>query len=1533
MPEGKTPEIPTPRTPLKGPDSLRSVTIATARGESNSESSPRNLPDAIHTGPAIPTLESVVRGSPRAPEPVLAESEVIAPADRQLNTSLRSPNEVIEGMEALRAAGVLPASITPEVLREAVIEASKPVVTIDSKKELAGNLGGDNPNQEEIRRLLNDRRIILGERNIASIDDIDREALAAIDAQLRVAEARTTIDGAELLRRIENSTSPELEEVGRGMIEEVLDMRLSMNYDQRYEGDNGVRIRGLYDSTQLIVDGLSAIRNDRDPLTPNQTFVRSPEGEVSEQERLNAYAAVENFRARYILGGDEGEASPRTFAVEPLPTEAGRLVDARRAQYNEPSTSRTDREAARNDLLLYFRQAKNHGLLTEVDAVLNLIYQDLSRPGMSHEQAVEILDRGIARARYIATIEFQELADDDPNIPEQLTNVGQAYLDWAGRRLERSINRQSQREFREGEWVIPGQEQANDRRETYWELGSYPKFYVITARTPEQFLIAKETFLQMVRSGSIGKSPNVIFEHVKNFIEGFSGEGSRQIERGSISIDFLEANRVELEGLLYLDVGSYSKEVYNPKQSKEAAMAMAMDEGPARWLAVYRSGKGKTAAFTYMFDFEEEMNIFNNPVGEQGELNIVAGHFMQDVIRERKIERGIGLVLKDYDPRDPYLSSGDLGKKIEAAVDLDRIKAELARVEQEVSNGRIKLKDGETAVSRLSDRDQARLNAYRNNLARLGLTRSAEELKSLFECFEKGDTHIRNYQSYAEDQAKPENERQYPPLARLPESIRNSIDLGRIQVQLAASRAAVRAGTLRLERGQKAEDLLSTRDKKIYQVAYAESAAHFEVAFQMQGVLGEKARRGRGFLYSDRNPHLQYYFSVNEDLRTKWIDAEKTKVINTDTLLVCKEIKDANGHVIQESADEITPIIKNLSAAEKKSFKIGYMIYKISRDEKRLDSFPNDWQELYNNLPDKEKEDVVDNIPTYEVENWVSWGISWTKMEYANSPAKVRRQKVREARARLTKEIKLNGYSAQLISEDRVPGREPKLMRFKRPLGRTDPVTGEFVKYKNGEVLGYGSTGQEVRLSFDGEGNLAGSLQFDGEGRVIVFDSDGERLKCDITKDTRARLVTDPVVGETLVEEALPTFELAARGNDFRNRYTVDTYLFYQGNNRVTKFTPQVVAGRDRVAEGISRPEDEDVLATQALLVDLTRRRTRKLPDVQQQREVMLMASGVLESFQDRMRTRHAVYRTYMPKDGYGPRMRAGYRNEDWAGMDRLTYGYVEAAAQQPLRYARRMAARLADSPLEHDSGPARWGVHGVGGGIELMADHIKKISKQGAVGQFGLTKIFEVNDLAVEVYNALVGYTDPQTKKHVFGLDEKPTDNYEALHQYVEDLANTELLHKPKKAIPWLYKNRESYGRLRTVTQLMRTMYSDTDNSAGAVPLEDHEVFLPDGSFNTAIETDNKIKGRNGIARNRQYAFLYGEDGWDEGTEGYYGWLQDESPGGGSDVYRREKFWASLMNEDFHVFTGNVSNVGGVLVPETVSGGKVKNWETDKDI
>lgn len=1377
----------------------------------------------------------------------------------------------------------------------------------------------------------------------------------------------------ELPRKIEEMTSPELEEVGISLVENILEMRINMTYDERYEGENGVRLKRMYDTIQAIVDELCKNRDySEDSWGPHRAFPKpttvideegnrvfeAPKFGPEPEERAAMRATAEKFKEEY---GRQSRATTQERAherfpdVDPLPDpeDETRSIQQRFAQYQSPR-SREMYAEAQADLQLYFKQAKNHGLLDEVDGVLDQLSQQLANASLSPEQKRALLEQGIDRARVTGVAAVRELiVAQDSDVPFELAEVWNPYTEWARRRMEMSINNRPAAEHREGEWRYAPIAEASKGKETYWGLGPYPKMYVIEARTEEQFTTAKDTFLKMVSDGLIGRAPTSNFEHIKNFIDEFSRTGGIQVIDGNISGRFLEENRKEMEGLLYLLVSNYAKEVYNPKQSKEAAEAMSADE-PTRWVSAYLAGNGDVAGFTQDFDYDARMEMFNNPFGERGELDTIAGHFFQDAIQRIMVERGMGRVLKDYDPRDENLSLKSLSAKIQAAEDLIRIKKRLEEIQADLKSGKLELPDdfkqrklsegviiieegGKIVLQKeaaftdlLTDREGLRLKTLETNRKKLALTRSEEEFKGFFECFDSGDYHKNNFREYWEDQKLPEGERQLPALEKLPESIRKSINLGRIQVTLERIRKEVASGEMRLGQGQNIVQLLDPEDRVIYGEAFGRAKGNFEVAFQMQGVLGEKARRGKGYLLVDRNLHVQSYYEVSDRFRSKWSDLEELPFIadypgRTEDIIEHnhdteknerKKVRAINMDDCSESQIETLAIqlveAGKLNQSVVDSFKKGWMLRKI-RDGKELDSFSRDWKEMYDGMSAKEKEDVVESIPTWEMENWVQWGITQIKHQYRDASAAERLKAVKEGRIRLTKEIKTYGYSAQLIAEDRRSGRPPVLMTYKRPLGSVDSETGKFKKHQQGEVLGYSERGEEVKIDFDDRGILQG-IDFDQQGAVI-YDSANPDSRQRRKYDGLSRGLKATLVDGVLVEEAVPTFKMASSGADFRCWSTMDTYFYYQGNNKDTILRPHIFAGAERILAGVSRPGDEDPLCLRLLTIDPTLKRVKEFPKEQQGRERKLIAAALAESFNDKMRIRHGIYRAFMPTDGYSSRMRAGFRNEDWAGMDRLTFGFVEAAAEEPLRFARRMKGALALLAFEHDSAPGRWGVHGVSGAINLLADNIKNISHQGVKGMFGLMKVFEEFDLAIEMFNAIKGYTDSQRKEHVFGLGEKPVDDYDALHKYYKDLHDRHLFRQPEKVFPFLQDLLTHFGRLRTFLRKQRAMHTNNENSEEALLLEGKEVFLADGSYNVAIDSEQA----NGYGRQRQSAFLDGEDE----EQGFFSWLADQSPGGGTDMYRSDGplFW--VLNEEYSKYSGIE------LAP--VPAGTVKGYVKDK--
>lgn len=1284
--------------------------------------------------------------------------------------------------------------------------------------------------------------------------------------------------GPELPRGPEWEISPE-----RGMMlcDEITRLRTKFFYTERYQmklGDSllpsdylsshpeiyseaGLYLSQLYKDFQEYVDAVCRQRNARDPW---DRFVRDIEGNLVTDAEGHIQTKVFAESPLLLTKGEDGvyhlEKPSRDTGRETRPPEPidftslpSSSLEELAIRFNNLSNA-TPEEAkiVLEELSRYFEQAHSYGLLKGVDTVLRSIRDDVLS-GEDEAQVTELMERKLERARRLAQEKFRRLSRGRPEF-NRLNRIWEFYITLAEERFLDLLEGEPQREYEPGEFHLD--QQAEEERETYWEIGNYPKYYLVTAKTPEQFLIAKESFLRMIRSGTLAKSGQALYEHVNNFKEMFGTQGSRQVKRGTVTEEFIRDQRIELEGQLLVFVINYANESYTPKLSKDASTTMALDEGPERWYRLLRAGDGQVAAFTDRFDQVGQgalMEIYNNPVGDRGELDIIAQHCLQDLIQQKVIEWGMGVALKAYDPRDEDPNSDSPSEDRVARI------AALERIQTEIRGGR--------RASDLSNSEQEIYGAYQSNLERLGLHQPGENFRSLYEGFDNGDAHILDFLRYGQlsdnqSQQLPDYLKEFvnrnrvqlteDQLKELPQGLRGSIELGRVQLEILSIRREIQSGQKRVDSKHKtAVDFLSRDDKKVYQNAFDKAQANFDIAFEMQGASGEKARRGRGFFYVERNPYIQAYNEVEKRSRKiEWLLGEFQK-----------------GKKLEEFSEEIQEYYRGLTDQEKQQFlpglygvdprklpleqresilnsiRIGWMLSGM-KDGSRLNSFSQEEQYLYYDLgrfdqngkfkfkdqatesqvragtikwiTPADREIYIDHIPTYLAEKFVQYVVTRTKIQHANSKAKDRTVAVAQARKDAIEQLKKLGWQAEL----RLP-----------------------------------------RILFN-------------EARDVVG--------------------IDENTTETI------SFQEAIK--HIYSRYTTHTYWGYQGENTDMILRPELLEAAKRIRAG-SRPEDEDVLATQLLIIDPTLKRVKDFDPATdiaaRQREITLFQAAVEESFLSHVYINKDLFKEFLPEDGHKGKMRSGYNMEDWGGMMRFTMGIKELSASQPARFTRRLGAEIAIMPIYVDSMAAMWGQDGVLGAVSMFADKIKDTGHQKIVSQFGITKFIDQMDYAVQLYNALIGSV--QEGLHVEGLYMKPTNDNEILHKFIAVMLNNSFDDSPADQLEFLQKFRETRARLEKVLKIMRVMYSDVRNSGGALRLENVDIFLDNGKFNPAIEGVEEIYMNTGTSRHLISDF------YDDFTD----WVVSEWPGGGGQIYPEELIWNNLYKRRLAVFNGKGRKIG----------------------
>ncbi|MBI2596664.1 hypothetical protein HYW41_00725 [Candidatus Daviesbacteria bacterium] len=656
--------------------------------------------------------------------------------------------------------------------------------------------------------------------------------------------------GPEGPGNLEWETSPEK---CRMVVGEIIRLETTLSYTDRYNvkvgllsatnpdiynEKNGTYLDQLYKDLQKYVRDFKKTRPGAKCYDPREKY-----------KVKSKYQSVEEAVHAYLTEGKQGQPpqatqeGPFNEDLSDLEQKGGLVALIERSRnLRTPAAERVDIEKG---LLKYFRAAKNKGLLRGADDVLNQIYQGYADGRIPRDQVRTMLRRSLIpsnpgdkpEAIMAAEATFLDLASDPEVVV--LAEVWLPYIDRALARFERLLTGQEQPPYIEGEYRLDFQQLRDEEStETFWRASAhYPEYYEVLAKTPEQFVKAKDTFLQMIKNKGLGLAPEKLFVHLENFAKVLGRVASDQIKTGLVTREFAEELRQEFEGLSYVWGADYSAEAYNMDLYHRFMMAMALHEGPQRWVRLARSGDGQVGAFLWRFDNDPRFTLFYNSGGSRGQIgdDTDTQNPLQGEIKKILIEEGMGVALKYYDPHDETLNSDQ-----PVSVEARKVRAlALGRIERELKSGK--------KLNELSEDDQKIHNAFKNNLEHIGVHQSEQEFKNLYQGFEKDGGHIQNFLEFEKDLESGRIK-----LSQLPSSLQKSIELGSVQYQL--------------KNGKKLEDL-TPKEQAVYQAARAQAEANFDVAFQMVGVTGEKVRRGGGVLFVDRNSFIRDYKLHLKDLK------------------------------------------------------------------------------------------------------------------------------------------------------------------------------------------------------------------------------------------------------------------------------------------------------------------------------------------------------------------------------------------------------------------------------------------------------------------------------------------------------------------------------------------------------------------------------------------------------------------------------------------------------------------------------------------
>lgn len=1342
---------------------------------------------------------------------------------------------------------------------------------------------------------------------------------------------------------VEPNSTPEWlvsSERGRWLVEQVAYMETELTYDERWNEKNAPILYELSRKLTVFIENTKQrdryLQDHFDPESEHKVKLKPDEVLVGEALHQAIKEAYEERLAKGVAKAKKADDSEPVVFTEIEVIRHENLATLT-LKYMDLHLSIPERKQVKEDLLKYFEEAHRKGLLKETDEIYSAIYLGFRNKTYTKNQALALLAQREPEARQ--ALEDALLAKaEDPDVNPRLLDIETAYILWTRGKLRQLINGENPGPYKEGEWRIPGEEgEEEESTELYWNpYGGYPNYYEIKARTPAQFRIAKESFLQMLKNKALGYDPNELMQNLINFKQVLSARGTelalehaklelqgKNLGADKITPEFMEELRQEFEGRAFLWHTFYNTQAYNKEGAKQGAMAMAMHEGPQRWARALRSGEqGGVGFHTWSLDNNALHEFALNAQGSRGQFGrrTQVHEFIRSTVKEMEIERGMGVVLKDYDWRDVDLVM-DPDLRLKRAKRLEQLDKHLRENNDDLDS----FEDNDDEVYYEEQNKHAKTNQER-----IGIHQSDEALKALYECFDEVDAHRNNYKKYIENNGW---DIDHLP-ADFPKKLRESVRVGKVQTLMDQLRLEVRGGKISLGRNEKLIDKLEKgKDKKLYEKFYADSEASFEVAVQMQGVTHESTIRGGGVYFVHRNQYVRQYLEFRQEHRhvqkakdpdiSEWSPEERKKTFSKAQYI---------GWIISETHlgkkfDDFTLEEKYLYYDVGSFDRDGKFQFKdqITRDQVTAGTFS--W------IVPLEREYLVDHIPTHLVQKAGMAVVNWVRMQYAddaqiwnrpelkakieeknskgnfknkNFKAIYRAAVIEDTLNRAADQIEANGHQAKffyadydLVSFDFREG-SIELKARTKPSGEIDLKP---IKLKKPRIFGYTQNGLAV-IAFDE--NRQPVFGFDTKGRVYLTESDKDASGQFIIYDKPSGKDQKGVNLENIFykdeynfterkdDEGVSSFvstqeielDLQTAAESYLALHTAHTYWAYQSNNTHTLLPEYVFEQARQIRDGKLRPEDADILAGLLLTVDPTLSRVKSFDGDNMALEALVFDAAVEESLQNWVGMRDVFKGRFLPSDGNVENMATGYYTEDQGGDFRFSLQNEALFAKMPKRWARRFAAVLRLSPIHADTMAGNLGRKGVMGAVSMMDDKIQELTTQRIASQFAITKFINLMDSSTNLWFRLVGGTDPKTGEHHEGLFMKPTNNADKLAQLRKKIPELDQL--PNAQDEGFYALLDSFGRAWDTLKAIRTMYSDNRNAGGALDLRKVDVFLPNGRFNPAIAKENERY--TGTSRHIAKKF------WGE----YVDWLMDERSGGGQQAYGEVAYIYKMLKNPF---------------------------------
>lgn len=360
------------------------------------------------------------------------------------------------------------------------------------------------------------------------------------------------------------------------------------------------------------------------------------------------------------------------------------------------------------------------------------------------------------------------------------------------------------------------------------------------------------------------------------------------------------------------------------------------------------------------------------------------------------------------------------------------------------------------------------------------------------------------------------------------------------------------------------------------------------------------------------------------------------------------------------------------------------------------------------------------------------------------------------------------------------------------------------------------------------------------------------------------------------------------------SRWTSHTYWGYQEEHRHLILADETFEAAKRIRAGISKPEDEDPVATQLLIIDPTLKRVRKFPGLQEREERLVMAA-VEDSYQGHWRITRVLHRAFYDRDGDPSKIRIQYGLQDYGGFRKTIESFRALLAKEPNRYLRRFKPMLPEMPMHYAALSEMWGQSGVLGIMNMFAYQVGNVRM---AGEMAMDKFIKGSEYAEALFQALVGGVNGQEHTSEEGLGEKPNNNGDKIRQFLGPEFLEDVGHHEASQNKFIYGIMDTFGRFWRAIKIMRPFESDIRHAEAALWIEKKDVFhtsngvyaegshkgesYSEGEYNLELDDDRNT----GSSRHSAGIFF----------DSVVNWFWSGRPRGGKEAYEDEHAYYAMM-------------------------------------